>query len=96
MYSTFGGQEALLATAAGLEPSDFEKIKATEQRVIDRAIERESTHPRITDVSQLYSDIEYSTPMVNIVIQRKLKKNINKKNKQHLKDWEKKLPILVQ
>ena len=62
MYSTFGGQEALLATAAGLEPSDFEKIKATEQRVIDRAIERESTHPRITDVLQLYSDIEYSTP----------------------------------
>lgn len=62
MYSTFGGQEALLATAAGLEPSDFEKIKATEQRVIDRAIERESTHHRITDVSQLYSDIEYSTP----------------------------------
>lgn len=62
MYSTFGGQEALLATAAGLEPSDFEKIKATEQRVIQRAIERESTHPRISDVPQLYSDMEYSTP----------------------------------
>lgn len=28
MYSTFGGQEALLATAAGLEPSDFEKNKS--------------------------------------------------------------------
>nr|MCR5146230.1 hypothetical protein [Clostridia bacterium] len=62
MYSTFGGQEALLATAAGLEPEDFEKIKVTEQKVIDRAIERESTHPRIYDVSQLYSSIEYSTP----------------------------------
>lgn len=62
MYSTFGGQEALLATAAGLEPSDFKKIKATEQRVIQRAIERETTHPRIADVPQLYRDMEYSTP----------------------------------
>ena len=62
MYSTFGGQEALLATAAGLEPSDFEKIKITEQKVMEKAIEREESHPRIDDVSKLYSNMEYSTP----------------------------------
>jgi adenosine deaminase len=62
MYSTFGGQEALLATAAGLETSDFEKIKATESKVMSKAKKRESEHPRITDVPALYSNMAYSTP----------------------------------
>ena len=62
IYSTFGGQEALLATVAGLEASDFEKIKATEAKVLSRALQRETEHPRINDVSALYSDITYSTP----------------------------------
>lgn len=62
MYSTFGGQEALLATAAGIEPSDFEKMATTESKIIARAIERESEHPRIDDVPALYSNMTYSTP----------------------------------
>lgn len=62
MYSTFGEQEALLATAAGLEAGDFEKMAETEAKIISRAIERESEHPRIDDVSALYSNMTYSTP----------------------------------
>lgn len=61
MYSTFGGQEALLATAAGVEISDFEKIRATEEKVIERARQRELEHPRIIDVPSLYDGITYST-----------------------------------
>lgn len=62
MYSTFGEQEVVLATAAGLEPEDFEKIKETETKVISRALERETEHPRIEDISVLYSNVVYSTP----------------------------------
>ena len=62
MYSTFGEQETLLATAAGLQSADFEKVKATEQRVLKKAIDREKTHSKISNVPELYSNIQYSTP----------------------------------
>lgn len=62
IYSTFGGQEALLASIAGLEESDFKKIEETEAKVLSRALEREKDHPAIEDVDALYSTITYSTP----------------------------------
>lgn len=62
LYSTSGSQEALLASAAGLEPSDFEKIKQTESKVMERARQRQETHPRIEDISSLYDATTYSTP----------------------------------
>ena len=62
IYSTFGNQEALLATAAGLEASDFEKIKSTEAKVLSRALQRETEHPKIDNVPALYNNIIYSTP----------------------------------
>ncbi len=61
MYSTFGGQEVILALAAGVEVADLEKIKATEAKVIAKAKEREFTHPHIDDVEPLY-DVKFSTP----------------------------------
>ncbi len=61
LYSTYGGQEALLATAAGVTADDFEKILATENSVIKRAIQREQTHPNIQNVNELYAKISYST-----------------------------------
>lgn len=61
MYSTFGGQEVILALAAGVEISDLEKIQATEAKVMARARERELSHPRIDDVKPLY-DVKFSTP----------------------------------
>ena len=57
LYSTFGKQEALLASAAGLEIKDFEHLIQTEQRVLDRARRREQTHPRITDIQALYDSV---------------------------------------
>lgn len=62
LYSTSGSQEALLASAAGLEPKDFERIKETESRVIERSRQREENHPNIEDVPSLYNAITYSTP----------------------------------
>ena len=62
LYSTSGTQEALLASAAGLESRDFEKIKETESKVIERARQRQENHPSIEDVSSLYDSITYSTP----------------------------------
>ena len=62
MYSTVGGQEALLASVAGVELSDFEKMMETETKIISRAKQRELTHPRIEDVSSLYDTMSYSTP----------------------------------
>lgn len=62
LYSTSGTQEALLASAAGLESRDFEKIKETESKVIERARKRQENHPSIEDVSSLYDSITYSTP----------------------------------
>lgn len=61
MYSTFGGQEVILALAAGVEVADLEKIKATEAKVMAKARERELSHPNIDDISPLY-DVEFSTP----------------------------------
>lgn len=61
LYSTSGSQEALLASAAGLEPSDFEKIKQTESKVMERARQRQETHPTIEDVNALYDALTYST-----------------------------------
>lgn len=57
LYSTFGKQEALLATAAGLEKEDFEKLIQTEKKVLDRARQREQTHPRISNVKELYDSV---------------------------------------
>ncbi len=57
LYSTFGKQEALLATAAGLEKEDFEKLVQTEKKVLDRARQREQTHPRISNVKELYDSV---------------------------------------
>ncbi len=62
MYSTSGEQEVLLAMAAGLEPEDFELLRATEQKVLERALAREQTHPRIENVAELYEGMSYSTP----------------------------------
>jgi len=61
LYSTSGSQEALLASAAGLEPSDFEKIKQTESKVMERARQRQETHPTIENVGALYDALTYST-----------------------------------
>lgn len=57
LYSTFGKQEALLASAAGLEVKDFEHLIHTEQKVLNRAKRREQTHPRITDIKGLYDSV---------------------------------------
>ena len=57
LYSTFGKQEALLATAAGLEKEEFEKLVQTEKKVLDRARQREQTHPRISNVKELYDSV---------------------------------------
>lgn len=62
MYSTSGAQEVLLAMAAGLEPEDFELLRETEQKVLERALLREQTHPRIENVPELYEGMHYSTP----------------------------------
>lgn len=62
MYSTVAGQETLLASAAGVEPSDFEKMKATEEKIVSRAKQREITHPKIENVPLLYENITFSTP----------------------------------
>ncbi len=62
MYSTSSKQEVILATAAGLEPKDYEKIRITEGNVIKRAQEREQSHPRIQDVNTLYGDnVQYKS-----------------------------------
>lgn len=60
-YSTTSKQEVILAMAAGLDERDFEKMKATEEAIIENARAREEKHPRITDVKSLYSEITYST-----------------------------------
>lgn len=62
LYSTVGEQEALLATAAGLEPEDFEKMRQTEAKILAKATEREMSHPRLDDVNPLYDNVVYSTP----------------------------------
>ena len=61
LYSTFGEQEIILATAAGLTERDFEKMRMTEQKILAAKREREATHPRITDVPDLYRSAKYST-----------------------------------
>ena len=62
LYSTSGSQEALLASAAGLEPIDFEKIKETESKVMERARQRQESHPNIVHIKELYDAITYTTP----------------------------------
>ena len=62
IYSTIGEQEALLATTAGLEPEDFEKMRQTEAKILAKATEREMSHPRLDDLSHLYDNVVYSTP----------------------------------
>ena len=52
LYSTSGTQEALLASAAGLESRDFEKIKETESKVIERPRKRQENHPSPRPCSQ--------------------------------------------
>lgn len=61
LYSTAGKQEVILATAAGLTKNDFEKIKETEEEVIENIQRRDKAHPKIDDVEALYSSITYST-----------------------------------
>ena len=61
LYSTTGEQEVILAMAAGLEPEDFEKIKQTEEEVLDNAKSREAKRGAIEDVKALYDSIEYSS-----------------------------------
>ena len=60
LYSTFGKQEALLAAAAGLKSKDFEQLVRTEQRVLQRAEDRERRHPRISNVQGLYDSIVHT------------------------------------
>ena len=62
IYSTVGEQESLLATAAGLEPEDFEKLRQTEAKVLAREKAREVGHMPITDIDSMYDNIRYSTP----------------------------------
>lgn len=62
MYSTFNGQETVLAIAAGVTVADLDKMKETESKVISRALAREAKHPTIEDVDALYAGIRYSTP----------------------------------
>lgn len=61
LYSTFGEQEIILASAAGLTGKDFEKIRMTEQKILAAKAEREATHPRIGNVPALYESASYST-----------------------------------
>lgn len=61
MYSTTSRQEVILAMAAGLDERDFEKIKETEEAVIENARVREEKHHRIIDIPSLYSEVTYST-----------------------------------
>lgn len=61
LYSTIGEQEALLATAAGLEPGDFEKMRQTEAKILERESQRESSHPRPESVDFMYDGVKYST-----------------------------------
>jgi hypothetical protein len=60
LYSTNGDQEVLLAKAAGLTRDDFERIRETEEHIQEKARQRESTHPQITDIPKVYRFI-YST-----------------------------------
>ncbi len=60
LYSTIGEQESILASVAGLEPEDFAKIHATEQKILAAAAAREQTHTE-HDFSALY-DVHYRTP----------------------------------
>lgn len=60
LYSTSGEQEVLLAQIAGLKRADFEKIKVTEEKVIEKAKEREYSKDKIDDIKSLYN-IKYST-----------------------------------
>ena len=62
IYSTIGEQESLLATAAGLEPEDFEKLRQTEAKVLAREKAREVGHTPITDIDSMYDNVRYSTP----------------------------------
>ena len=77
LYSTFGEQEIILATAAGLTERDFEKMRMTEQKILAAKREREATHPHITDIPTLYKSAQYSTedgaPRWNDVIANKYK-----------------------
>ena len=61
LYSTTGKQEVILATAAGLTEMDFNKIKETEEEVIESIKRRDETHPKIENVEELYAGITYST-----------------------------------
>ena len=61
LYSTSGWQEVLLALAGGLTPEDLKKIAKTEEKIMSKVHERESTHPRIKDILGLYKSIVYST-----------------------------------
>ena len=61
LYSTIGEQEALLATAAGLEPEDFEKMRQTEAKILEREARRESSRPRPESIDFMYDSVKYST-----------------------------------
>lgn len=61
LYSTTNVQEAILAIAAGLSHEDLEKILETEEIIIQKAIERELSHPNIKDIQSLYNLIVFST-----------------------------------
>lgn len=61
LYSTSNRQESVLALAAGLTDDDLKMIIETEESVIQKAKERELSHPNIDDVLDLYHSIGYST-----------------------------------
>lgn len=61
LYSTSNMQESVLALSAGLSAADFKTIIETENYIIQKANERELSHPNIHDVPVLYHSIEYST-----------------------------------
>ena len=60
LYSTSAEQESILATIAGLEAEDFQKIAATEAKILALAAEREAQHTE-HDEDTLY-DVQYSGP----------------------------------
>ena len=61
LYSTSSQQETVLAHAAGLSREDFQRIVETELEVLQKAKERELSHPNIQDVPAVYQKIKYDT-----------------------------------
>ena len=91
LYSISENQEVLLATAAGLEPKDFEKIRQTEAKVLEKAKERESEHPRIKDIKKLYSEIEFSTSSGKKRWSEKVERKYQKEDEDKLTEIQEKL-----